>query len=61
MIKKNIPKESKVRTSIHLPAKDIYLLPNDDGDLNFFEKSKTDGIFTFKYKILQKKNKNNND
>ena len=61
MIKKNIPKESKVRTSIHLPAKDIYLLPNDDGDLNFFEKSKADGIFTFKYKILQKKNKNNND
>ena len=53
-IHKNLKKETEFKLLIQIPIKDIYILPNTEGQLNWNEKSIDEGVFTFKYKIIEK-------
>lgn len=55
-IHKNLKKEKEFNLYIQIPIKDVYILPNYKNQLNYNEKSVNDGIFTFKYKIMEKSN-----
>ena len=47
----SLKKKQDFKFSIYISVKDITLGLNDNGKLNFYQKLKKDGIFTFKYHI----------
>ena len=53
-IHKNLKKENEFDFHIQIPIKDLYILPNEEQQLNWNEKCVNEGIFTFKYKIIEK-------
>ena len=53
LVSENVKKAKEFQFKIHISTSDIKLLPNDEGDDNYYYKSKSNdkGIITFKYHI----------
>ena len=53
LISKNLKKPTEFKFSIRISKKDITILPNEKGKIQFYSKTETNvnGIFTFKYHI----------
>ena len=53
ILSKNLKDKMPFKFSILIPKKDITILPNDKGKLQYYERSEQNdqGIFTFKYHI----------
>lgn len=54
-INKNLRKDTAFNFFIRIPLKDINILPNEKGKLNYCEKINKNGVFIFKYKIIDDK------
>ena len=58
ILSKNLKEKTDFKFLIYISKKDITILPNDKGKIQFYEKSYDKGIFTFKYHILCSDNEN---